>query len=507
MLLDGWSLPMVLREVMSGYGALVERHELSLPPARPYVDYIEWLKRQDPRRAEEYWRRTLTGFTEPTPIGGEYVSGPTRAEYAGEVREIPESMSRALRTLAKDRQLTLNTLVQGAWALYLGASAARDDVVFGITVSGRPADLPGIDSMVGVFINTQPLRVKIQPEAKLLPWLETLQSEQAEAREFESSPPAQEWSEVPLGFLLFESLLVFENYPVDLATTDVVGGIEIRDVHAPVRTKYALTLVAIPGHRLQLYLSYDRRRFTRDAILEILNDLESVLTAMPTGPVVTLFALMEQVKRRSVRVSPNRGGSSLVVSECTPVEVVVARIWSQIMGTEPSSLHQSLFEMGGHSLLAARLASHVRLAFGIALPLRQVFEAPTIAGMALIIEAELAAGNHTPLPPIKPLPSRDDSPLSYSQEPIWLVHKLLPGTAFYNFSAMIRLEGNLNVTALDASFAEIKGALARSGWSGPIDRAPQQLRGWLGLRDRVVRSQDRQSVRYIAGNETFLFRF
>jgi amino acid adenylation domain-containing protein len=222
-LLDGWCLPLVFRDVLTDYegrcGAATRP-----PSVRPYRDYLEWLGRQDLGAAEAFWRRQLAGFTGapdlrlPRPRVVPAAGAPGEAER---VLSLPESDT--LRAWARSQGLTLNTLFQGAWALLLQRLGLGRDVVFGVTVAGRPAELAGVEEMIGLFINTLPLRVAVRPETALLPWLKALQQAQAEARQFEHTPLAsiQGWSEVGRGQSLFESILVFENYPGDEALRQV----------------------------------------------------------------------------------------------------------------------------------------------------------------------------------------------------------------------------------------------------------------------------------------------
>ena len=219
-LLDGWSVSTVLDEVFACYEALRQGQILSLPSRRPYRDYITWLRQQDISKAEIYWRETLRGFTTPTALNSDLTPHRTEestGDYHDQRLRLPESITTALQTLARQQQLTLNTLVQGAWALLLSHYSGQQDIVFGVIVSGRPATLTGVEAMVGLFINTLPLRTQVNPEQQLLPWLQSLQAEQADARQFDYTPlvQIQNWSEVPRGHALFDSLLVFENYPTD----------------------------------------------------------------------------------------------------------------------------------------------------------------------------------------------------------------------------------------------------------------------------------------------------
>ena len=194
--------------------------------SRPYGDYIAWLQQQDLSQAEAFWRQTLKGFTTPTVlnVGQDHESSSQQGErYAEQQLRLSAAETAALQALAQQHHLSLNTLVQGAWAILLSRYSGQEDVVFGATVAGRPTDLAGIESMIGLFINTLPVRVQVTPAALLLPWLQELQSQQVEARQYEYSPlvQVQGWSDVPRGLPLFESLLVFENYPARTAHTRV----------------------------------------------------------------------------------------------------------------------------------------------------------------------------------------------------------------------------------------------------------------------------------------------
>ena len=203
-LLDGWSRPLVLKEVFDFYGAYCRGENLELKQPRPFRDYIAWLQTQDLAKAETFWRETLHGFHAPTRFITEEMSSGVNGKEAAYVETriaiLPVSAS-ALQTLARQHQLTLNTIIQGMWALLISHYSGENDVVFGSTVSGRPAELPGVETMVGLFINTLPVRVKLQDDESLVTWLQRLQREQAEMRQFDSSPlvQLQGWSDVPRG--------------------------------------------------------------------------------------------------------------------------------------------------------------------------------------------------------------------------------------------------------------------------------------------------------------------
>src|SRR6185369_12670863 len=215
---DGWSQGVVLGELLSTYDAFAAGREPALEAAPSFVDYLAWLKRQDQGAAEAFWRRSLAGFSTPTVLAAreERAEEPAGTPGIAARRQdlaLPAAVSTALRAMARRRRLTLNTLAQGAWALLLAQESGREDVVFGVTVAGRPADLPGAESIAGPFLNTLPLRVEVAPERGLHAWLAALQEHQAVARRHEHAPlvDVQRWSGLPPGVALFDHILVFEN--------------------------------------------------------------------------------------------------------------------------------------------------------------------------------------------------------------------------------------------------------------------------------------------------------
>ncbi|MBW4678521.1 MAG: amino acid adenylation domain-containing protein [Microcoleus vaginatus WJT46-NPBG5] len=289
LILDGWSLPLILKEVFAFYDAFCEGKELNLARPRPYRDYIAWLHRQDLSAAESFWRETLKGFTAPTPLVVEQNLSLSQTEKEQGERQISLSTATtaALQSLARQHQLTLNTLVQGAWALLLCRYSGEDDVVFGATVSGRPPELVGVESMVGMFINTLPVRVSVPAEASLLSWLKQLQFHQVELREYEYSPLVeiqQRWSEIPHNVPLFESIVVFENYPVDPALRDRQSHLEICDVRSHDNTNYPITVMVLAQSELTLKILYNQRRFDADTITRMLGHLQTLLEGIVANP-------------------------------------------------------------------------------------------------------------------------------------------------------------------------------------------------------------------------------
>jgi amino acid adenylation domain-containing protein len=286
-LLDGWSVAIVFEEVLAYYEAIVEKKPLKLPSPRPYVDFIAWLKRRDLAGDETFWRRALEGIKYPTPLfaGSEPAEPSGAGVYLDEQMELSAALTADLEALARTHRLTLNTLVQGLWALLLSRLSGEQEVVFGATVSGRDSGPAGMESRVGLFINTLPVRVRTKGEEPLLPWLARLQDFLVEMREHEhaSLVDIQGWGDVPRGMPLFESILVFENYPLDRSRS---GPHNLAAVNAGfwTHTNYPLHLRVGQGKQLRLHVTHDRHRIDTAMVRAVLEQFRTLAEQMVADP-------------------------------------------------------------------------------------------------------------------------------------------------------------------------------------------------------------------------------
>jgi hypothetical protein len=295
-LLDGWSSAQVYKEVLASYEAAGRGEVVELERPRPYRDYVLWLRQRDPSEAESFWRETLRGFTTPTPLpfesGAEELPDAEEG-YGAQQVQLSEETTAALQGVGRRLRLTPNTLVQGAWALLLSRYSGQQDVLFGSVVSGRPHDLEGVESMIGLFINTLPMRVRVSPEESLTRWLKDVQRQQVEMQRYQYSPlvDIQGWSEVPRGRPLFESIYAFENYPVNEGAREFEKSVNAEVLSAFERTSYPLTLMAGIGDRLTLKLLYDRRRIGDAVIARMLEHFQNLLADMASDPSRPVSAL------------------------------------------------------------------------------------------------------------------------------------------------------------------------------------------------------------------------
>ncbi|MEV7094869.1 non-ribosomal peptide synthase/polyketide synthase [Amycolatopsis sp. NPDC051045] len=285
--LDGWSLAQIFTEVCEQYAALTEHRAPRVPAHRPFRDYLGWLAAQDVPAAENHWRAALSGFAAPTPLPWD--RPPAQAHRTRSSRTIRAALSTEdttrLRDVARRHGLTVNTLVQGAWALLLAHSSGESDVVFGTTVSGRPDDLPGVESMIGMFINTVPTRTRIDSGEPVLAWLKRLQDEQNQARRYDflALGRLRSLSDVPSGQNLFDSMVAFENYPFD-ENAAAQAGVTLREVTALDATTFPVTLRAYVDRRLGFELGTDPDLFDAETAEALAARLETLLLGMAENP-------------------------------------------------------------------------------------------------------------------------------------------------------------------------------------------------------------------------------
>src|SRR5688572_18301329 len=291
LLLDGWSISLVLRHVLEAY----ERLRRSQPPPqpvaiRPYRDYIGWLQRQDLRAAETFWRDKLRGFSVPTKLGVERSTSATTTpgeRYRKLHRVLSVETTKALQSLARQHQLTLSPMIHAAWSLLLSRYSGDREVLFGSVVSGRPTALEGAETMVGLFINTLPVRVKVSGEERVLDWLKQLQSQQVELQQYEYSPlrQVQRWSEVRNGQPLFDSVVVVRNLPIDESLRQEGADAEVRELcHHEMATGHPLTLGVLLEPGLRVQLTYDSEKYDEETIQRMLGHVEHLLEAIVADP-------------------------------------------------------------------------------------------------------------------------------------------------------------------------------------------------------------------------------
>ncbi|WP_419709281.1 amino acid adenylation domain-containing protein [Pseudomonas sp. NFX224] len=345
-LMDGWSNAQLLAEVIQHYAA-----GQSLPaPTGQYRDYLGWLQQQSAVAGEQFWKAALAPLEAPTLLA-EALRPPVGAEGSEEHRvALDGPATQRLAEFARQQKVTLNTVLQAAWSLLLQRYTGQDCVVFGATVAGRSAPLPGIEVQLGLFINTLPLVCSMKPDQTVSQWLGELQGLNLAMREFEHVPlyDIQGWAGQQ-GSALFDSLLVFENFPVAEALKQgAPAGLSFGNLHNHERTHYPLTLGVELGEALSFDFSYDAARFSAAQVAQLSANLQHLLTQLVAAPDAALGAL---------ELLDGEGKNAvLAISQPAPVELCTGLLVHQRIAAQAAATPDALaLQVEGHSLSYGQL--------------------------------------------------------------------------------------------------------------------------------------------------------
>lgn len=271
-LLDGWCLSLIWGDVFTFYAHFAKGDPAPAPGPRRYRDYVSWLQRKSTSEVDRaFWRDTLAGFDRPTLFSSK--SPHVEGEFATWRLPLPESRLRALKSAGARLGLTANAFVQTAWSLLLSERAGTNDVIHGVSVSGRPPELSGVENMVGLFINTIPLRARLDLDATLSDLVRRTQATLAAANTYAHVPLAEilaQWSgRVSPHDRLFDTLIAFENYPEDNLPTTRVAGLEVHDRFCNEKTEYPLGLIVLPGPPMEFHFNFDQSHFALDEVTRL----------------------------------------------------------------------------------------------------------------------------------------------------------------------------------------------------------------------------------------------
>ncbi|WP_026607771.1 non-ribosomal peptide synthetase [Methylocapsa acidiphila] len=409
-LLDGWSAPLVLRRAFDCYRARVSGERPSQAPRALFRDYIAHLRGRDPTASERFFRSYLAGFKGSAPPRDEAATAPGAATESKEfahfekILTLDEAATAALEAAARDLKVTLNTILQGALAVLLARLSRRREALFGISVSGRPAELPGIEEMVGLFINALPLRVALPPEASIGDWLRGLLALNAELRQHESTPlvDIQGWSETARGQPLFDVLFAFENYPVDKALSEQQGPLVAEQIRFREQTHYPLTVVAFPGRELVVKFNAAPCAFTPGFIDFLVSGFGSVLAGIarsPEGVVGNLSLLTPAEEHRLISAQRGEGVSFAHAGSLAALFEAQAALRPEAVAV---SFGDASLSYGGLNASANRLARHLRR-LGVGPEVRVGLRLERSPAMIVAILAVIKAGGaYVPLDPAHP---------------------------------------------------------------------------------------------------------
>jgi amino acid adenylation domain-containing protein len=450
-LLDSGSFPIVLNEVFTFYEAFSSNQDLQLPQPRPYGDYIDWLGKQDVTKAENFWRNALNGFSAPTPLTVDRTqnSGNVEGSRYGQLEiRFSQDLTSKLQFLAEQHQLTFNTLIKGAWALLLSRYSNEEDVVFGATAACRQSALKGNESMVGLFKNSLPIRVRVSEEMPLLSWLKELHNQWITLRDYEhtSLTKIQGWSNLPAGQSLFESLVVVENYRWNSKLQKQGGTWEKREFRLLEGARYPLTVAGYLEPEFLLQIKYDRHRFDDATIARMLGHIQTLLEGMIANSESLLkdLLLLTAAERHQLLVEWNNTQAECPKDSCyhhlfeaqverTPDAIAVVYGNQQLTYRELNTRANQL----AHYLQKLGVKPDVLVAISVERSIEMV------VGFLGILKA---GGAYVPLDPTYPHDRRAYK-LKDSQAPVILTQEGLVASLPENNAQVVRLDTDWDVIA------------------------------------------------------------
>ncbi|AXY73694.1 amino acid adenylation domain-containing protein [Paraflavitalea soli] len=410
-IMDGWCMGILINEFNLLYESFLHGQPIQLPPASPYATYIQWLEERDTAEAAHYWKDYLQGYHQLATIPATASLIAAADPYHPELAQLSftREQTNALRALSVRYGVTVNTIIQVAWGILLLNYNRTRDVVFGCVVSGRPAALKGVDTMVGLFINTVPVRMTVEEDETLETFLQKVQANAiaGEPHHYHSLYEIQTQSQA--GRSLLDHIMVFENYPL-LDQLEQQGDGKpawvVKDVQVLEETNYPLFLEVFLLDQLSIEIHYNARIYTRQEINELVRHLAHIsdqvihhshkLVKDITIPLAKGLNGHHQPGLNVCQPELVEGGTRVgrlseaahpgqpLTPAATDTEKELALIWADLLKQEPEELdiHTSFFELGGHSLKALSLVNRINKQFGIQIELQTIFDKETIRNLA-----------------------------------------------------------------------------------------------------------------------------
>lgn len=441
-LLDGWSTTIILKDALRYYDAACKGEQLQLDAIPSYKNYLSWIQQQDLGKAAIFWEGYLGDLDSPTLIGQHQPEeSPEAPAFKTKTFSLSTELTAALQQCGQQQRVTMSTIVQGAWALLLRKYVGQDDITFGTTVSGRSADLPHIDQMAGLFMNVLPMRTIMPENQSVGEWLQAMQKQLMTARNFEyvSLNQILSWSKWSGASSIFDSLLVFENFP----WSDIeAGGIALKDFQGGLTTTYPLTVVVQPAEQLKFLLHYKTAEISEVFMTWLEEQMVTLLDAIATssassiGQILATFSApiyqQDQAKLQPYLTAEmpkfffSKGSDTVYEAPQNAIQLQLTKMWEEIFGRHPIGIQENFFQIGGSSLLAVRLFAKIEQQMGRNLPPVSLLQHPTIKDLAQLLEKEEDTSSWSALVPIR---------ASGSKPPLFCVHAGGAHVFFYNAMA------------------------------------------------------------------------
>ncbi|MDA9762164.1 amino acid adenylation domain-containing protein [Desulfobacterales bacterium] len=389
--IDGWSWPIILYEVNQCYRAFKMGSEPSLPGTEPYGSYINWLQEKG-NQGDSFWQEMFSDYDDKFILPVLHTATLTKGKpekYNLQSIIFSEAETERIASCAKELKITQNTILQGAWALLLSAISGKNDIVFGASFSGRPPELSGVESMVGLFVNNLPIRLIVNPQESVTIWLHNLHKRVFDVGQHQHTDLTRihQLSRIEVARRLFDSLIVFQNYTVDEDTWTIDNKTKIIDFVAPVQTNYLLTLIVVPGPQMSLEIGFQCQFYDSASVKELLYTLKSIVLSLTNGKVFNLQYYIDNAGtlKESFTAEDRHQGAmwrSEYTAPSTEVEKSLASIWEDIFRITKIGANDNFFDLGGQSIMILELHRRLRLEFETDLTVASLFQYPTISSLA-----------------------------------------------------------------------------------------------------------------------------
>lgn len=476
-LYDGWSSGIILKEFFSVYNTL-SRHPGPVESVKPEIikkgkfkDFVKWAQtRGGTGEQETFWKEyLLSGANKDadkdthkidTPLTGKPKPAPRRIRRTGSFRfEIPRPLTRELSAFVKLHKITLASFLTGAWGLLLQKFNNTHDIIFDTTVSGRGAKIKGIEDMVGMFINTLPLRVRTESGETPAGLLTRLYAETQRREAFENTPLADinEYVEAFRQEMepLFESVLILENYPLDRQLMQEKGTLSVDSFSISGRTQYDLTLIITIFDGIELDITFNKDLFDEELLSRLCRYFTQLMEAVtkesqkPVGEIEFIpGAELAELRERLISApKPEPAPGVPYTAPRDDVEEKLAEIWSELLKVEKAriGIDADFFDFGGHSLKASLLAARMHRAFNVKIPLEEIFKQATIRRLAGYIRGASPEEYEA----IEPAEVKDIYEVSSVQHRMYALQQLDPESTAYNVSSILEVEGELAPPVVD----------------------------------------------------------
>jgi amino acid adenylation domain-containing protein len=491
-LMDGWTTEILKAEFSLIYAALVGNRDIQLPVVKPYRMYIQWLENREKNQTQNYWQNYLEGYNEsaalPRKMNREKFQGLFKPASASIRFDIEKTNN--IKKVAMRNDVTLNTLIQAIWAIILGKYSAKQDVVFGMLVSGRPSEIEGIDDMIGCFINTVPVRIFFNNEQRFNELLRIIQDRAVESERHHYFSLAEIQAQSALKQDLLDHIIQFQNFPIGQNTkisvfdeikenseienneTENMELVQLNAFEQGGDYNFYFTITPLDEISFNFYYNahlYDQEWIAQlglnckrliDQIIEyeqipiadivILGEAgEENRADFPREKTIPQIVKIHDVSRVSAPVAPR-----------TAIEKKIVNLWAELLGRDAAHISQmqnslgiddDFFQLGGHSLKAMILVSKIHKELNVKLPLAEFFKFPTIRGLSQYI---LETGKDI-YKSIIPVEKKEYYALSSAQKRMYILQQIDLKNTAYNMPQVMPLAGELDNKRLEDSFNKL----------------------------------------------------